>query len=117
MVEPIIKESKINFDDTVKLIEELLDAEGFALMASKNIDEVIKNKLGVKDFSRYTIILACKPELAKAALDVSKMSGFLFPCSFVVYERRGQNYDRPCFHNENNPGYRAFTTIKNGAGH
>ncbi len=86
MVEPIIKESKTNFDDTVKLIEELLDAEGFALMASKNIDEVIKNKLGVKDYSRYTIILACKPELAKAALDVSKMSGFLFPCSFVVYE-------------------------------
>jgi len=86
MVEPIIKESKINFDDTVELIEKLLDAEGFALMASKSIDDVIKNKLGVKDFSRYTIILACKPELAKAALDVSKISGFLFPCSFVVYE-------------------------------
>jgi len=86
MVEPIIKESKNSFDDTIELIEELLDAEGFVLMASKNIDEVIKNKLGVKDFSRYSVILACKPELAKAALDVSKMSGFLFPCSFVVYE-------------------------------
>ena len=90
MVEPIIKESKIGFDDTVKLIEELLTAEGFALMASKNIDEVIKNKIGVKEYSRYTVILACKPELAKAALDVSKMSGFLFPCSFVVYEEENK---------------------------
>ena len=55
-------------------------------MVSKNIDEVIKNKLGVKKYARYTIILACKPALAKAALDVSKLSGLMFPCSFAVYE-------------------------------
>ena len=86
MVEPIIKTSKMDFDETVELIGELLEVEGFVLMASKNIDEVIKTKLGVKDYPRYTIILACKPELSKAALDVSKMSGLLFPCSFTVYE-------------------------------
>ncbi len=86
MVEPIIKISGSNFDETVTLIEELLEIEGFVLMASKNIDEVIKAKLGIENYSRYTIILACRPELAKGALDVSKMSGLLFPCSFVVYE-------------------------------
>ena len=86
MVEPIIKTSKMDFDETVSLIERLLEEEGFSLMASKNIDEIIKTKLSVKDYSRYTIILACKPELSKAALDVSKMSGLLFPCSFTVYE-------------------------------
>ena len=90
MVEPIIKTSKRDFDKTVSIIGELLDAEGFVLMASKNIDDVIKKKLGVSEYSRYTILLACKPELAKAALDVSKMSGLLFPCSFVVYEEDGE---------------------------
>jgi len=89
MVEPIIKKSTRSFDETVTQVETLLDAEGFILMSSKNIDEVIKNKLGVENYSRYTIILACKPALAKAALDVSKMSGLLFPCSFAVFEENG----------------------------
>ncbi len=86
MVEPIIKISGSNFEETITLIEELLEIEGFVVMGKKNIDEVIKTKLGIKNYSRYTIILACKPELAKGALDASKMSGLLFPCSFVVFE-------------------------------
>ncbi|MEN8221806.1 MAG: DUF302 domain-containing protein [Acidobacteriota bacterium] len=90
MIEPLIKISKRSFDETIELIEELLEAEGFALMGSKNIEEVIRTKLGVKDFSRYTIILACKPELAKAALEASLLSGLLFPCSFTVYEDEGE---------------------------
>ena len=86
MVEPIIKISGSNFEETITLIEELLEIEGFVVMGKKNIDDVIKSKLGIKNYSRYTIILACKPELAKGALDASKMSGLLFPCSFVVFE-------------------------------
>lgn len=90
MVEPLIKVSERDFDSTVRLTEELLEKEGFLVLASKNIDEVIKNKLNIQNFSRYAVILACKPELAKAALEVSLKSGFLFPCSFAVYEEAGK---------------------------
>ena len=41
-------------------------------------------------YPRFTTILACAPELAKAALDVSLDVGALFPCSFVVYENEGK---------------------------
>jgi len=86
MVEILRKEVSTNFDDTVQLVEEAVKAEGFSVLLVKSIDEVIKNKLGLKYYPRYTTILACGPDLAKMALDVSKDVGTLFPCSFVVYE-------------------------------
>ena len=57
-------------------------------MLIKPIDEIFEKKLGIKNYPKYTTILACGPEFAKAALDVSKDVGLLFPCSFVVYEDR-----------------------------
>ena len=60
-------------------------------MLTKPIHQIFKNKLGI-DYEKYTIILACAPEFAKAALDVSKQVGLIFPCSFVVYEDNGKVY-------------------------
>lgn len=86
MIEPLIKKSKLGFDETVKNLEVLITKEGFVHMLTKNMDEVIKEAFKIEDYSRYTIILTCSPRFAKAALDVSKSSGLLFPCSFAVYE-------------------------------
>jgi uncharacterized protein (DUF302 family) len=47
---------------------------------------IFKEKLGVEGYPRFTMICACGAKLAKAAMDVSKNVGLLFPCSFVVYE-------------------------------
>ncbi|MFX1312038.1 MAG: DUF302 domain-containing protein [Promethearchaeota archaeon] len=60
-------------------------------MLTKSIDEIFKKKLNI-EYDKYTIILACAPRFAKAALDVSKDVGLLFPCSFVVYEEEGKVY-------------------------
>ena len=86
MVEILKKEVFMKFDEAVKHVEKLVKAEGFSVLLVKNIDEVIKVKLGLESYPRYTIILACGSDLAKMALDVSKDVGTLFPCSFVVYE-------------------------------
>ena len=40
-------------------------------------------------YPRFTTILACAPELAKTALDISIDVGAFFPCSFVVYDDDG----------------------------
>ena len=61
-------------------------------MLTKSIDGILKKKLGVTDFPRYTTILACGPELAKMALEASFNVGLLFPCSFVVYEENDKIY-------------------------
>ncbi len=86
MVDILKKELKMDFDTAVKRVEKIVSEEGFNVMLIKPIDEIFKKKLGIKNYPRYTTILACGPEFAKAALDVSKDVGLLFPCSFVVYE-------------------------------
>ncbi|MFX0170813.1 MAG: DUF302 domain-containing protein [Candidatus Hodarchaeota archaeon] len=90
MVDILRKEIEMSFDDGVKLIEKIMIEEGFSVLLTKDIDVVIKTKLGISEYPRYTTILGCGPELAKMALDVSKDVGLLFPCSFVVYEEEGK---------------------------
>lgn len=89
MVDFLKKELDMDFDKAVKKVENIVEEEGFSLLLTKDLDKIFKKKLGV-DYSRYTMILACAPEFAKGALDVSKNAGLLFPCSFVVYEDEGK---------------------------
>ncbi|MFX0151013.1 MAG: DUF302 domain-containing protein [Candidatus Hodarchaeota archaeon] len=86
MVDILRKEIEMPFDEVVALIEKIMTEEGFSVLLTKDIDVVIKTKLGIAEYPRYTTILGCGPELAKMALDISKDVGLLFPCSFVVYE-------------------------------
>ena len=91
MVDILKKGLSMNFNDAVSHVEKIIVEEGFSHMLTKSIDEIFKKKLGI-DYDRYTIVLACAPEYAKAALDVSKKVGLIFPCSFVVYEEEGKVY-------------------------
>jgi len=86
MVGLLKKEVSMQFDEVVTHIEKVIKEEGPSILLTKSIDEILKKKLGMKDYTRYTIILACSPELAKMSLDVSKDVGNLFPCNFVVYK-------------------------------
>jgi len=89
MVDVLRKELAMGFDEAVERVERIVKEEGFSVLLTKSIDEIMKKKLGLADYPRYTIILGCAPELAKMALDVSKDVGNLFPCSFAVYEDDG----------------------------
>ncbi|MHA1995247.1 MAG: DUF302 domain-containing protein [Candidatus Hodarchaeales archaeon] len=91
MVEILRKKiSGMSFDDAVNHVQTVVANEGFTVLLTKAIDQVIEKKLGVKDYPRYTSIMACGADLAKAALDVHKDVGTLFPCSFVVYEENSE---------------------------
>ncbi|MHA1769897.1 MAG: DUF302 domain-containing protein [Candidatus Thorarchaeota archaeon] len=85
MVEVLRKEAKVGFDEAVKRVEDACVREGFGVLLTKAVDEILRQKLGV-EYPRYTFVLACAPELAKMGLDVSKDVETVFPCSFVVYE-------------------------------
>jgi len=89
MVDFLKKELDMDFDRAIKKVETIVEEEGFSLLLTKDLDKIFKKKLGL-DYPRYTMILACAPEFAKGALDVSKNVGLLFPCSFVVYEDEGK---------------------------
>ena len=90
MVEVLRKELSEGFDEAVQKIEQTCNDEGFTVMLTKSVNEIFAKKLGVKNYPRYTFILACAAPIAKMALDVSKDVGTIFPCSFVVYEDEGK---------------------------
>ncbi len=90
MVDILRKEVPYGYDETVKKVEEALLSEGFGVQLTKGIHGMLKQKLGIDDYPKYTMILACKPTLAKRALDTSLDMGLVFPCSFTVYEEDGK---------------------------
>ncbi len=76
---------EMEFDETVEKTRNALQAEGFGVLSEIDIDEKLKEKLGV-DFRRYKILGACNPPLAYKTLQEELNIGLLLPCNVIVYE-------------------------------
>jgi uncharacterized protein (DUF302 family) len=79
------KTVELPFDETVEKTREALKEEGFGVLSEIDIDEKLKEKLGV-DFRRYKILGACNPPLAYKTLQEEINIGLLLPCNVIVYE-------------------------------
>ena len=76
---------EMSFEETVEKTKASLKEEGFGVLSEINIDEALKEKLGV-DFRRYKILGACNPPLAYKTLQEEINIGLLLPCNVVIYE-------------------------------
>jgi len=72
------------YETALPHVVEALKTEGFGVVTEIDVRETMKEKLGV-DVSPHTILGACNPELAHAALQVEPDLGVLLPCNVVVY--------------------------------
>ena len=90
MVDVLRKEVPYGFDEAVKRVEDACVSEGFGLQLTKGLHDILREKLGIENYPRFTAILVCNPHLAKRALEISKDMGTIFPCSFTVYEEEGK---------------------------
>jgi uncharacterized protein (DUF302 family) len=90
MVDVLRKEVSYDFDEAVKKVEEACVSEGFGLQLTKGMHDVLKEKLGIDDYPKFTSVMVCNPHLAKRALEISKDMGSIFPCSFTIYEEDGK---------------------------
>jgi uncharacterized protein (DUF302 family) len=72
------------FDETVQRVEAELKKEGFGVLTVIDVRETLKRKLDV-DFRPYTILGACNPQNAFAALSVETDIGLMLPCNVIVY--------------------------------
>ena len=64
-------------------VERALADQGFGIVTRIDMSATFKDKLG-KDFRPYTILGACNPEAAHAALQLEDKVGTMLPCNVIV---------------------------------
>ena len=75
----------VPYEEAVKKARGALKEEGFGVLCEIDINEKLKEKLGV-DFRNYVILGACNPALAYKTLQQEINIGLLLPCNVIVYE-------------------------------
>lgn len=70
-------------DDAIERVSEALKAEGFGVLTRVDIDQAFREKIGA-EFRPYTILGACNPQLAHAALTSKPEIGLMLPCNVTV---------------------------------
>ena len=76
------------FEEVLARVPEALAAEGFGVLTRIDVQQTLKEKIGVT-FRRYQILGACNPKLAHQALTQDPGIGAMLPCSVAVWEEDG----------------------------
>jgi uncharacterized protein (DUF302 family) len=72
------------YESALPHVVDALKAEGFGVISEIDVQKTMKEKLGV-EVPPHTILGACNPKFAHAALEVEPDLGVLLPCNVVVY--------------------------------
>ncbi len=76
--------------EAIERAKTTLKDEGFGVLCEIDIQEKLKEKLGV-EFQRYVILGVCNPPLAYQALQMEPFLGLLLPCNVIVCEIEGRS--------------------------
>jgi uncharacterized protein (DUF302 family) len=80
------KELNKPLEQALEMTTAQLKEEGFGVLSRIDIDQKLKEKLGV-EFKRYLILGVCHPSSAYRALLAEENVGLLLPCNVVLYEK------------------------------
>lgn len=78
----------LSHEESISKVTEALKSQGFGVLTRIDIDQAFKEKIGA-DFRPYTILGACNPKLAHAALSTDPKIGLMLPCNVTVEATEG----------------------------
>lgn len=76
---------ELPYEEAVEKTRVALKDEGFGVLCEIDLQQKLKEKLGV-DFRKYVILGACNPPMAYKTLQEEISIGLLLPCNVIVYE-------------------------------
>jgi uncharacterized protein (DUF302 family) len=71
------------YDEAIDAVTKALEAEGFSVLTRIDVDRTFRDEIGTH-FRPYTILGACNPQLARAALTIAPEIGLMMPCNVTV---------------------------------
>lgn len=77
------------FEEAVERVLEELAKDGFGPMTRIDVDEKLKEKLGI-EYKKYVILGMCNPKYSYEALKAEENIGLFLPCNVIVYESENQ---------------------------
>ena len=80
--------TRMNFTETLSVVKQRLNEEGFGILSEIDVREKMKEKLDI-EFRNYMILGACNPAYAYRALTAEPNIGTMLPCNVIVQE--GEN--------------------------
>jgi uncharacterized protein (DUF302 family) len=80
------KKLDIPYETVIRLVREALKKEGFGILTEIDVQNKIKEKLGV-DMNKYIILGACNPLSAYKAILIEENIGLMLPCNVIVYKK------------------------------
>lgn len=78
----------LDFEGAIDVTRRALKDEGFGVLTEIDLQAAFREKLA-RHFRRYTILGACNPPLAFAAVNADPAIGLLLPCNVTVEELDG----------------------------
>jgi uncharacterized protein (DUF302 family) len=83
------KEMDIPYGTVIEQVREALKNEGLGILTEIDVNEKMKEKLGL-DMNKYIILGACNPANAYKAILAEENIGLMLPCNVIVYEKAGK---------------------------
>jgi len=81
----ISRSLKISFEDAVTLVSDALKEQGFTVISTMNVKDVLKKSMNII-FRNYRCLTAFIPELSYQAISLDCHAGLMIPCPVIVQE-------------------------------